>query len=225
MSSPMTPSVLQPPDVTQERNAGSLMVQAAVAFVVDTADRYQEAGGRLVHVARGKAMVGEKMDPLCSLTDKAHKQATGLRKELLEPFEKSDRIYRAKMWDWENTERRRRAEEQERLEAEARKQAEDEALQRAQILEAEGQHEAAEAELSQPIVTAVVAPPPPPKVEGYSSRTVYDYEIVMASAVKPAYLSPDPKKIKAAVTAHGPDAAALVGGIRVLAVARQTVRR
>jgi hypothetical protein len=218
--------VIEQPDVTTERQVGSLMVQEADAFLIDSKETYLAGGEALLTVARNKRLVEAKIQPLCDATNRAHKQATALRGELLAPFEQAEKLYGRKMWDFEQEAKRVAREAQEKLEREAREQAARDQEARANVLDASGHTEEAVAELERETpAQAVQLPPALPKINGYSSREEFDFEILDVDQIKREFMVPDHSAIRAMVKKMGTRAAGIVGGIRIVTVARQTKRR
>ena len=225
MSSLSTPIVIETPDVSVERNDASLMLQIAQAIAITTDAGYLSAGEDVKEIARRERIIEAKMDPLCDLTNRAHKGMTGLRAELLAPLKQAREIISRKLWTWEKEREKLRQAEQARLEREARERATDSQIAKAAALDSAGHHEAAEAVLNRPVQAPVVAPPAAAKIAGYTSRTEFTFEIVAPSEVGRVYCAPDEAKIRKLVKAMGMEAEKMVGGIRVFEAPRQAIRR
>jgi hypothetical protein len=225
MSNLLTPITINPPDVTIEAIRGKELLIAAEVFYVTDEPSYRRAG-ELIRIANeGEKAVLERWAEVCALADKTHKLLTGRRAEDAAPFKDARRVLGDRMFAWEMERKRIALLEQQQLEKEAREHAATAQAETAVALEQAGHHDAAEAVMNRPTVPVIAKPAPPPKIEGYSSREVYDFEIVAESQVRRPYCDPSAKKIRAAVAAFGPEAEDMIGGIRVFKTARQSVRR
>ena len=154
--------------------------------------------------------------PMQRKTDEAHKEVCAQRKRHEQPLLSVETKAKAAIGAYhQEQERIEREAEAQRLE-EARKAAEDQAVEEAARLERDGHQEAADERLAQPVTPVITAPAPQrAKPAGMSVRTKPDFRIVDESKIGRAFLQPNTKKIRQAVTMAGADAAELVGGIEV----------
>lgn len=117
----------------------------------------------------------------------AHKLHSGFVKDrdrVCKPLDNAAKLIKSKMISYEVAEQRKREIEQARLEAEAKKQAEDEALALAAELEKAGlKDEAAEVVEKPAPVQVAIAPKTTPKIGGFSYRSVWSAEVVSLSAL------------------------------------------
>lgn len=140
----------------------------------------------------------------------AYKEALGLFQRVDGELERAERLVKAELARYSAA----REAESRKTFADSVAAAEEEALSVAAELEDQGRHEDAEAALE--ILPGQVRPPEPPKAEGVSIRPQWDYEIVNQGAIRRAYMVPDRAKIGRVVRSVGPEAAAVVGGIKVI---------
>ena len=225
----------------------------AIGQVV-TADDYRRAGEIYTLVKDGLVAVRKKHQAAISASDNAHKEALAVwkreaapgeeAKELLEemmrPYLKALEAERAQAERDAREEdarlARERAAEDDRARAAARQAAEDHRLQQALEAERAGDAERARRLVEAPVVVEDIAPTPAPapvpvsipaapKLKGMSVRPVWKWELTNRNAVKPTYLMVDEAKVGRIVRATGPDAADIVGGIRVYDEASFATRR
>lgn len=137
------------------------------------------------------------------------------------PVQDAERIIKGKMMGWSQEQERIRRIEQDRLRAEALKQAEDEKLKKAASLEAQGKKEQAMTELEKPIKSAPIILPPAPVERKTTISSYWSYQIVNDMEVKRDFCEPDRgaiTKMMNAMKAMGKtmsEVEAMVGGIRV----------
>lgn len=113
--------------------------------------------------------------------------------ELAALLEEARKTTKARMIAWEDAEESKRKAEEARLQAEAKKRAEDEALAAAAAAESEAE---ADAILETPVAVPVVnLPKTVAKVAGHTRRTIPKYRIVNESLIPRQYLKPDEVKI------------------------------
>jgi hypothetical protein len=136
------------------------------------------------------------------------------RETFITQLERSERLLKAAILEWQAQQDRKRREEQQRAEDAARK--ERERLARlAERANARGDEDKAEQHLarSEAIVAAPVAVASS-KAPGISTRSVFEYEITDASLLPREYLLPDDKRIGAVVRAMKMDTN--IPGIKVI---------
>lgn len=191
------------------KKAGAIMVTDAASY---------EVAAEFLKAVKGLAKkVDETFDPIIKKQHEAHKEAITQKKRHAEPLEKIEKLVKDKMTTWWKENERLRAIEQAKLEAAEKKRLEDEALNMAGSLEAQGENEEANNVLqnaidTRPVVESTIEQP---KVAGVSMRKVLKYRIIDATAVKRDFLIPDDKAITKIVQGMGVKAEALVGGIQV----------
>lgn len=157
-----------------EPEVKSLTVQAAT-FVIQNNDHYVAAGELRQVIKNVRQKVAETFGPIIAKAFAAHKEAVSQRKKFDEPLDGAERNVKALMIRWEQEQERKRQLEQARLDAEAKKKADDEALELAATLQAAGATEAAEEILENPPQPPpTVLPKTTPKIEGFSHRRIYN---------------------------------------------------
>ena len=119
-----------------------------------------------------KALI-EKCQPLVSATYFAWKESLRLRDEAISPIDEAISILDSPITAWSREQERLRKVEEEKRTAEARKQAEEDQLARAEEAQKSGDFERSEAILNQTIAPPPVIMPRPEKVEGVSIVTYY----------------------------------------------------
>jgi hypothetical protein len=186
-----------------EREVKELATTAMDWLVVDQAS-FTHAGQMLQGIRLYTKKVHDVFDPIVEANHKAHKVAVDQRKNMLAPVENAERVLKERMGDYEQAQQRlaeiaeqERRREQERLEEEARqealkieaenrRQAEEATLAVAIQAEEQGDTEAAEQILEQPVFVPPVAPRPVfappvqvmvPQATGVSFRSVWSAEV------------------------------------------------
>jgi len=222
METPQIPTV-KPPDTTElESEALVLRDRAAVAKVTSQAE-YEAAGAELVRVSRNiRAIEAIFEQPIHDLFN-AHRGFCAIKNKLLEYPRAAERAWKGAMAVYHDEQERLRRLEEARIASELRKQEEDRILAEAETLASQGHQEEAEAILEQPVTVPAVRIQAP-VTRGISSRKGWTFRIVDQAKINRAFLTPDLVKIGRQVTALGPAAAGLVGGIEVLRETTMVVR-
>ncbi len=177
---------------------------------------YLDASDSLILLKKRIKEVTEKASKACDFYNKLHKRATIHRLAQIEPFKEAVLILNHLLTVYENEQDRKAKIEQERLEAIAKKQAEEEALAEAAALEAEGRPDEAEAVIEKPQPVFVAPALAPLKVKGLAKTTIWRYEITNRSKINDTFMIPNEKAIAAAVRSLKENAVLAVGaGIRV----------
>jgi len=150
------------------------VVEQARSLTVRDAEDYEMACTFLQLVATRKKQVEETFDPIVRKAHDTHKEAVAQKKKFMDPLLLAEGDVKLKVARWRNEQERIRQAEEARLQAEARQQADTQALQEAAHLEAAGDHALAEIRLEE----AAAAPAPVvvlesavPKSAGISGRT------------------------------------------------------
>jgi len=194
-----------------------LVVRQAEQITVVDDESNAAAGAFLTDVIKiALADLADTFDPIDDAQKAARKVTIAARKKHEQPLLDAQRIIKAAMGTyWTEQERIRKAAEAKRLD-DARREAEDRAVEEAARLEANGQQEAAEERLAAPVAPVVTAPAlEAPKVEGVSVRTNTTFRVTNEAKIGRDYLKVDTVKIGKMVRAMGVDAERLVGGIEV----------
>lgn len=161
----------------QARNNSELMLQAEEIEVSD-----KETHGTAQEFLKGCSTLERKITDLFAepkrKAHEAHKSITKAEKELLEPVGRAKTIVTGKVDAYEGEQRRIAEEAERKLREEARKIEEDRKLAEAEAAEKDGEHEVADAILSEPVSVPVVkVQTETAKVEGVSQRANYKAEV------------------------------------------------
>jgi len=189
--------------------------QTARVVVINSGETFEDAGEFRNKCLQRAKMAEALFQPRITEAHRHHKALVADLAELQRPFEAAAKTIKAKMIAWEEGEKQRRRLEQIRLEAEAKKKAEDQRLALAAELEKAGLTKQAERAVQEPVrVERVVAPPPSVKVDGFSYRSNWKFEIEDEGAIPREYLTPDVEKIGRQVRALRADCK--IAGVRVI---------
>lgn len=122
-------------------------------------------------------------EPARKAADEMKKRVLSLRDGILGPWAQARRIFSEKSVAYQTEQRRIAEEEQRRLQEKARKEEEERQLAAAQEAQDQGDPEGAEAIVSEPVTPPVIhVEPQIARVEGVSSRTLWEPEITDARA-------------------------------------------
>lgn len=202
------------PDSAPFADAGRALVEKAKTIAITCQGEFGIAGEELRHVTRLQSRVKDAFREPKRLAHEAHKAITSLEANLLALPAQAERLIKETMGDYLQQEERKRREEQLRLQAEELRKADEAKLQEAIALEDAGELDAAEQTLSAPTIAPVIELERP-RAEGISSRKKWKWTSINESERNRPFLSDNTRKIDQTVAAMGPDAAELVGGIRV----------
>lgn len=159
------------------------LVVRAKDFQIADQDGYEKAADFLRDCKTMQKDIRETMDPAVKKAHEAHKAVTGIRSKLLDPIDQAEKVVKQKMGNWVDAQERAARIERQRIEAEARKLAEEQQLREAEELEARGMPEAAEEAISAPIILPAIKEAPKPIAEGTSSRKRYSAKVVSLDAL------------------------------------------
>lgn len=150
----------------------------------------------------------------------AHKAICSQESGHLDAVEQAIKDGKVKLFEWDRTQEKIRQEKEEALRAAARKLADDEALEAAELAAEAGDKEGAASileEAAQAPAPVVIVPKETPKRQTVI-RMVRQYKIVKPSDIKSEFMTPDTQKIGGVVRSMGKAAEVLVGGIEVFEV-------
>lgn len=192
----MTAHTIEVPESTDLQTTGKDWLAVARDTVVASQEQLDRANESLRVIKGMKAQVNERLGPAVDAAHKAHKTLTSLRADLLEPFDKAEKAIKVACSNYVVAVQREAEKKRLAAEAEARKQAEEEALVRAAHLGTQGRHAEALAELSAPIVVAPPEPVAPPVAipkgmvprETWSARVDSLLALVQYVAANPSYI-------------------------------------
>jgi hypothetical protein len=178
------------------------VVSQSQQITVGDSEDYEMACSFLTLIATRKKQVGETFDPIVQKAYAAWKEATAQRSKFLDPLDEAEINVKRKVTVWRLESERLRQEKEARDAAIAKKAADDQALQEAEQLIANGEPELADmvlqnaAEAPPPVV---VAPSTVPKQEGIAKKTTWKFRITNEALIPREYMSPDQVKIGAIV--------------------------
>jgi len=130
-------------DKLQERSH-SIFEWAKVMEITDDQE-YQMADHKVVECKNLMKVIKFHHDPVCDLTNKAHKAATNLRKNLYEPPDEASKLLTVKMGNYKQQRDAERAEEQRLLDEKAKKDHDAACEKEAKDAETNGNQEVAKA--------------------------------------------------------------------------------
>lgn len=181
--------------------AQKALAAAKSLSVTDNASLLAADDLRANWAARGSALLA-LLNPGCQAADKLHKDLVKDRDSCVGPYSDAARLTKQKMIAYEEERRQIQRREQARLDAEAKRKAEEEALDLAAELEKAGLKQEAEEVISEPVQAApVVAPKTTPKIEGFSYRSNWKWRVTNAALIPREYLTTDDVKISGIVRA------------------------
>lgn len=184
------------PETKEVDQRASEALSIAEALLIRSPETYQTACEFLKTLKTIEKDIDGTFDPIIRKQFEAHREAVAQKKKHLSPIERAEGIAKFKIAAYLQEQERIRRQEERRLEEEARRKAEEEALAQAAQLEAEGNKEAAEAVISEPIqVAPVVLPKSTPKVSGIATREVWRYRIIDPNKIPRQYLKIDEQLI------------------------------
>lgn len=195
--------------------------RARAAEVTDP-DTYRSAAELLLGIKSLRTKVGQTFDQHIQTAHKAHKDLLAEKAKAETPLAEAEHIIKRSLADYDQAQEEARRAEQRRLEQEARKRAEDDALERAAAMELEG-NQFGDAELVREAEALIAAPVEPmpvapvakatPQVKGITYRDVWKFEIVEPTKVPRQYLMVNESAIRSVV--NGLKANANIPGVRV----------
>lgn len=196
----LMPDKIDIPDEKLDTRTG-VMLEKADAFVCDTPAAYR-AGDQVVSEGRAlEKRIKAIHDPICDATNKAHKIATGARKDLLDPIKRAFKIIDGKLGNYKMMVDRKIAEEKRVLQEEAEAEQKKHALAEAKRLKKEGAPKevvaAVKATQHDPVEAAK---PETQELWSKNSRTKdWDIEIVKKELVPFRYMTVNEGAIRTAV--------------------------
>lgn len=178
------------PDAQATRQKAQTALQAAQGLTITDNEGFSRAGAMRDGLKALSAEIDDTFDGPISAAFKAHKEIVAAKKLHAAPIEEAARLIKAKMISWDDEQRRLRQVEQARLEREAKRKAEAEALALAEELEKAGLKEEAEQVISEPVrAEVVIAPKTTPKIEGFAYRSVWSAAVTDLGALVSAVMA------------------------------------
>ena len=193
--------VITQEDVQKESQTYAVKAQE-LALAVKDKESYVAAAEFLVAVKGFRKRVEDAFGPMVKATHTAWKAACDLRKTADAPLDKAETILQPALDKFRREQERIRAEKEAKLQAEARKRAEDERLAAAIEADKNGKSEEAEALIQAPVqAPVVVLPKATPKVEGASVRRTWKARVTNAYLIPREYLMVDEAKLNSVAKA------------------------
>ena len=169
--------------------------ERAGALVIDSEWAMEEAGEMLSGINALLKEADRVFDPITTAAHQAHKVAVAAKKDVIDPLKEAKRMVNGSVAAYQDRIEAARKKEEQRLQAIADKEAEEQRLRDAIELEEAGEPEAAEMVMEAPSAPApVIKLPPQPKVKGMSTRILWKarvtnkQELVRFIANNPALL-------------------------------------
>lgn len=166
-----------------------------------------------------QAKVHDTFDPICDKAHKTWKEAVAQRDKFLKPLQDAERVVKNKIGSFLLERQRAEKAEQDRLDEIRRKEEEKQrAALEAKAVKAEGKGNIEKAEelrekKEEVFVPGAVVESTVEKVNGQTSRTTYDFEIIDETLIPRKYLIVDDKKIRQMVKTFGKEAS--IPGVRI----------
>ena len=193
--------VITQEDVQKESQTYAVKAQE-LALAVKDKESYVAAAEFLVAVKGFRKRVEDAFGPMVKATHTAWKAACDLRKTADAPLDKAETILQPALDKFRREQERIRAEKEAKLQAEARKRAEDERLAAAIEADKNGKSEEAEALIQAPVQTPVVVlPKQTVKIEGSKIRRNYKFRVKNAAIVPNEYKIVDEVRVGSVVRA------------------------
>ena len=212
----LAPLALEPEDrqAVVKRESTDLVDIVKAHKVTDQAS-YEEAAEHGKHLGLMIKKAKAVLDPVCDATNKAHKAATGARKEVLDPLQEAKRGNSSRMGTWDHEQEQIRLKELRRIEEETKQQLQvtaDSSVLEA-VKAAEDRQDFEEAERIMDESTVVPTPQLPPavvreKVKGTVKTVHYKSEVINVALLPREYMMPDVKKIGQHARTHKDNAMA-----------------
>ena len=186
----------------QKQSQEHAMRAKELAVAIKNDASYRDAAEYLIQVKGFRKRVEEVFGPIVKSSHAAWKAACDLRKTADAPLDKAETILQPALDKFRREQERIRAEKEAKLQAEARKRAEDERLAAAIEADKNGKSEEAEALIQAPVQTPVVVlPKQTVKIEGSKIRRNYKFRVKNAAIVPNEYKIVDEVRVGSVVRA------------------------
>lgn len=190
-------------DTQQIERDVQIAVREAGEITISNDPELETAGAFLVRLKRILKEIDETFNEPIASANKTHKDMLAAKKKHAEPLLQAERAVKGGIGKYQAEQRKLREDEEHRLRAKAYKEEEDRCLADAEALASQGEPEAAEELISQPVVAPPVVLPGPPKVAGVSTRTAWKWRETNFALVPKEYLILDERKINGVVRSMG----------------------
>ena len=180
----MTQYTIETPDSDDLRSEGSAIVTQANGLVVTTKAEDAVAQDLWKACSDAEKKVHKRLDFIVKQANDTHKSLTTLRRELIKPFAEGKAIIGRKCGEYEREERRKAEKKAREIAEKERKAEEERQLLAAVQAEDEGDAEAAEEIINEPIqVPTVVVKPEVAETAGVGRRTSWHAEVTDLKAL------------------------------------------
>ncbi|MFI5304320.1 MAG: hypothetical protein ACHQYP_05925 [Nitrospiria bacterium] len=214
-------SVVEKPEAAE---MALTLYKQARSLTINNSDDYAFAGQFLLSLKDQRKEIVAFFRPLKQKQDEAKKAILDREKESLKPLEDAEALVSPAMMRWKREQDRIAEEEARRLQAEARKREEERKLAEALQAEQEGDQEAAEAIIQEPIEAPVIrVQSAAPKISGLTERKTWTYEIENEAEIPRIWLMVDTVKLGAFV--RNDKGKTKIPGIKVREVSNMTGAR
>ncbi len=195
----MTESV----DTTEIERQVELAVQESQSLVITNDVQLEGAGSFLRGIKTILKRIDDTFNEPIQAAHAAHKTMLAAKKKHADPLLQAERAVKGGIGKYQAEQRKLREDEERRLREKAQQEEEERRLAEAEELEKQGEPEAAEELISQPVVAPPVVLPGPPKVAGVSTRTAWKWRMTDFRLVLREFLMVDEKKVNGVVRSMG----------------------
>lgn len=214
-------SVVEKPEAAEK---ALTLYEQAKALSIQTSGDYFFAGQFLLSLKEQRKEIVTFFKPLKQKADEAKKAILDREKESLKPLDDAESIISPAMMSWKREEDRKAEEEARRLQEEARKREEERKLAEALQAEQEGDKEAAQAIIEEPIEAPVIrVQSAAPKISGLTERKTWTFSIENEADIPRLWLMVDTVKLGAFVRSD--KGKTKIPGVKVWEVSNMTGAR
>lgn len=190
-------------DTTEIERQVELAVQESQSLAIFDNVGLEVAGAFLRSLKTIMKRIDETFDDPIQAAHATHKKMLSAKKKHAYPLLQAERAVKGGIGKYEDEQRSAREAEERQLRLQARREEEDRRLAEAEELEQQGEPEAAEELISEPVVAPPVVLPKATKIEGVSTRTVWKWRLQKIEAVPIIYMQIDEKKVNGVVRSMG----------------------
>lgn len=190
-------------DTTEIEQQVEVAVQESQTLVITDDVQLEGAGSFLRGIKTILKRIDETFNEPIQAAHAAHKKMISAKKKHADPLLQAERAVKGGIGKYQAEQRKLREEEERKLRDQARKEEEERLLAEADELEKQGEPEAAEELISQPVVAPPVVLPKQTRVAGVSTRTAWKWRVRKLAFVPNEYLMLDEKKINGVVRSMG----------------------
>lgn len=175
----MKTTAIAMPDTQDIDTKAMTVLEVSRQLIISNDQDYTVAADFLKDLKTIEKSIDETFDAAIKAAHDAHKAVLAAKAKHAEPVKQAEGFIKSKLLVYQQDSEKRRKQQEEEIRAAAAKEAEDERIQKAERLIAEGKAEEAllilEGEKSAP--SAVILPPSLPKVKGVTTKKVLKVEV------------------------------------------------